>query len=150
MSNLPTCGKDGPIYSTAMGCSWCVLRLRASLAHSRGWRRYLGMSVNRAATERVTPPTAMKVYGSFWQPSLQLYLHIMISPWHPPNHFLHPKGSSWYPPNFNHHFLHKGPPRPPAVSLVLTMAKGNSATATCDNFELCSSTRVCLAWQLII
>ena len=78
--------------------------------------------------------TAMKVYGGFRQPlppSLQLYIHIVISPWHPPNHFLHPKGSSWHPPN--HPFLHKGPPRPPAVSLVLTMAKGNSATATCDN-----------------
>lgn len=63
--------------------------------------------------------TAMKVYGSFRQPlpSLQLYIHIVISPWHPPNH----------------QFLHKGPPRPPAVSLVLTMAKGNSATATCDD-----------------
>ena len=64
--------------------------------------------------------TAMKVYGGFRQPlppSLQLYIHIVISPWHPPNH----------------HFVHKGPPRPPAVSLVLTMAKGNSATATCDN-----------------
>ena len=134
MSNLPTCGKNGLIYSTAM-----VMRSETSGFFGTQPRMTqvpwdVGQAGEPSCHCKGDSLTAMKVYGGFRQPlppSLQLYIHIVISPWHPTNHFLHPKGSSWHPPN--HHFLHKGPPRPPAVSLVLTMAKGNSATATCDD-----------------
>lgn len=128
------CGKNGLIYSTAM-----VMRSETSgFFGTQPRMTQVPWDVGQAGEPswhcKGDSLTAMKVYGGFRQPlppSLQFYIHIVISPWHPPNHFLHPKGSSWHPPN--HHFLHKGPPRPPAVSLVLTMAKGNSATATCDN-----------------
>ena len=139
MSNLPMCGKDGPIYSTAMGCSGCILRLRASLAHNRGWRRYLEMS---ADLEALGQADWFGIFASslttrgLWQFQTSTISTVVYS-CNDLTMNLQPLPSSkkliltsTTQPPFSQL---KGPPRPPAVSLVLTMAKGNSATATCNN-----------------